>query len=174
MSFEITFAFWPPEWAQASPDVRGGIDPTLKRYLQRGTADLPDHPGVFLINVRGIVNQAFELIWKAEIPNKRVPSEWMAIWKRNDERGVDLWETTFPQGGHRARLLNLMTGTERSVSCAKYVSKGTYVLMNAVHAFGDFGRHQEGATVDPGTAYAALHLCVELAAALARELPAAL
>jgi hypothetical protein len=38
----------------------------------------------------------------------------------------------------------------------------------------DFGQHQEGAPVDPGTAYAALHLCVELAAALTRELPAGL
>lgn len=148
------------------------IDPTLKRYLERGTEDLPDHPDVFLSNVRGIVNQAFELIWKAETPNKQVPSEWMSIWKYNDERGVDRWETTFPQGVHRVRLLNLITGTDKSAPCAKHVTKGTYVLMNAVHGFGDFGQHQEGAPIDPGTAYAALHLCVELAAALTRELPA--
>lgn len=147
-----------------------GIDSTLKRYLERGTEDLPDHPDVFLSNVRGIVNQAFELIWKAEIPDKRIPSEWMAIWRRNNERRVDEWETTFPQGVHRVRLLNLITGTDRSAPCAKHVTKGTYVLMNNVHAFGDFGQHQEGAPIDPGTAYAALHLCVELAAALTREL----
>jgi hypothetical protein len=150
-----------------------GIDTTLKRYLERGTEDLPGHPDVFLSNVRGIVNQAFELIWKAEVPDKRIPSEWMSIWKRNDERRVDEWETTFPQGVHRVRLLNLMTGTDRSAPCAKYVTRGTYVLMNAMHAFGDFGQHQEGATVDLGTAYAALHLCVELTAALARELQVA-
>ena len=148
-----------------------GIDSTLKRYLERGTEDLPDHPDVFLSNVRGIVNQAFELIWKAEVPDKRIPSEWMAVWKRNDERRVEEWETTFPQGVHRVRLLNLMTGTDRSAPCAKYITRGTYVLMNAVHAFGDFGQHQEGAPIDPATAYSALHLCVELAAALTRELP---
>lgn len=151
-----------------------GIDSTLKRYLERGTEDLPDHPDVFLSNVRGIVNQAFELIWRGEVPDKRIPSEWMAIWKRNDERRVEEWETTFPQGVHRVRLLNLMTGTDRSAPCAKYVTKGTYVLMNAVHGFGDFGQHQEGAPIDPGTAYSALHLCVELAAALTRELPSGL
>ena len=39
-----------------------GIDSTLKRYLERGTEDLPDHPDLFLSNVRGIVDQAFELI----------------------------------------------------------------------------------------------------------------
>jgi hypothetical protein len=147
-----------------------GIDPTLKRYLERGTEDLPDHPDVFLSNVRGIVNQAFELIWKFEVPDKRIPSEWMSVWKRNDERRVEEWETTFPQGVHRVRLLNLMTGTDKSAPCAQYVTKGTYVLMNAVHAFGDFGQHQEGAPIDPGTAFSALHLCVELAAALTREL----
>jgi len=96
----------------------------------------------------------------------------MVIWKQNDEPGVEDWETTFPSGGRRLRLLNLMTGTGKSAPCARHVTKATYVLLNAVYAFGDFGQHQEGAPVDPGTAYAALHLCIELAAALNRELPA--
>jgi hypothetical protein len=147
------------------------IDPTLKRYLQRSIEDLPNHPKTFLTNVRGIVDQAFDLIWKAELGTKAIPSSWMSIWKRNNERKVEEWETTFPQGVHRVRLLNLMTGTDKSQPCAKYVTKGTYVLMNAMHAFGDFGQHQEGAPIDPGTAYSALHLCIELSASLSRELP---
>jgi hypothetical protein len=147
------------------------VDPTLKRYLQRSIEDLPDHPDVFLTNVRGIVNQAFELIWKAELGEKRIPSEWMSTWKYNQESRVTDWETAFAQGVSRLRLLNLMTGTDKSERCAKYVTKGTYALMNGVNAFGDFGQHQEGASVDPGTGYAALHLCIELAAALTRELP---
>lgn len=148
-----------------------GIDSTLKRYLERSAEELPDHPGIFLSNVRGIVDKAFELIWAAEIPDKRIPSGWMSIWKRNNESRVDEWETTFPQGVRRVALLKLMTGSERSAPSAKYITKGTHVLMNAVHAFGDFGQHQEGALIDPGTAYAALHLCIELSASLARELP---
>ena len=44
---------------------------------------------LFLSHIRNIVNQAFELIWKAEIPNKRIPSEWMAIRKRNEKRRFD-------------------------------------------------------------------------------------
>jgi hypothetical protein len=63
-----------------------------------------------------------------------------------------------------------MTGTDRSVRCAKFVTKGTYVLMNAVHEFGNFGQHPEGARIDAGAAYAALHLCIELAASLHRDL----
>lgn len=148
-----------------------GIDPTLKRYLERGTEDLPDHPDVFLTNIRGIVNQAFELIWKAELGEKSIPSGWMSTWKYNQERRIDEWQTTFPQGGQRVHLLNLMTGGGNSKPCAKYLTKGTYVLMNAAHSFGDFGQHQEGAPIDASTAYTALHLCIELAAALTRELP---
>jgi hypothetical protein len=151
-----------------------GIDPTLRRYLERAVDDLPDHTDVFLSHVRGVVNQAFELIWKAEVPDKRIPSAWMAIWKRNTERGVDGWEATFPQGGARVSLLNLMTGGGKSAPCAKHVTRATYVLMNAVNAFGDFGQHLDGVRVDPGVAYAALHLCIELAAGLNRELPAGL
>jgi len=147
------------------------IDATLARYLRHGVDDLPDHPDVFLTHIRGFVDKSFELIWAAELEGRSIPSEWMSIWRYNKERGVDEWLTTFPQGVHRVRLLNLMTGTDRSKRCAKYVTKGTYAVMNAVHAFGDFGQHQEGAPVDSGVAYAALHLCVELARALARELP---
>ncbi|OEZ46515.1 hypothetical protein JAB1_49970 [Janthinobacterium sp. MP5059B] len=148
-----------------------GTDTTLKRYLERSTEDMPDHPDILLGNIRGIVNQAFELIWNAEIPNRQIPSGWMAIWKRNNERRVEEWETTFPQGVHRVRLLNIMTGTDKSASCARYVTKTTYVLINAVHGFGDFGQHREGVPVNTGTAYAALHLCIELATELTSNLP---
>ncbi len=148
------------------------LDPTLKQYLELGATQLPGHPTVFLSNVRGIVDKAFELIWKTELPGKRIPSEWMSIWEYNKEGGIDKWKTTFPQGVHRVRLLNLMTGTEKSAPCAKRVTKGTYALMNATHGFGDFGQHQEGASVTPGTAYAVLHLCIELAAAITSELSA--
>jgi hypothetical protein len=148
-----------------------GMNETLRRYLDRGTEDLPDHPNIFLTNVRGIVNQAFELIWSAELAGRRIPSDWIAVWKYNQEPRVEDLQTTFPQGRQRVRLLQLMTGTERSKACAKHLTKGTYELMNAAHAFGDFGQHQEGAPIDYGTGYVALHLCIELAAALTRELP---
>ncbi|MES1976825.1 MAG: hypothetical protein V4451_02230 [Pseudomonadota bacterium] len=146
------------------------LDPTLARYLRHGIDDIPDHPDVFLTHIRGLVDKVFDLIWKAEIPDKRIPSAWMAIWRRNEERRIEDWETTFPQGVHRLRLLNLITGTDKSTPCAHLITKETYVLMNAVHAFGDFGQHQEGTVVDVGTGYAALHLCIELAAAITREL----
>lgn len=148
-----------------------GVDPSLKRYLERAAGDLPDCPDVFMTNVRGIVDRAFDLIWQAEVPNKLIPSEWISTWEYNKEGGLEKLKTAFPQGVHRVRLLNLITGTDKSSPCAKHVTRGTYVLMNATHVFGDFGQHQEGAPINSGTAYSALHLCIELAAALTQELP---
>ena len=151
----------------------GGLDQKLARYLIRGAEDLPGDPSAFLTHIRGFVDRAFESIWQAEIPGRRIPSAWMDVWKRNidprkwERSPMKDWETTFPQGGQRVRLLNLMTGgDDNGVRLARYVSRGTYALMNSVYAFGDFGQHQEGARVDVGTAYAALHLCIELAASL--------
>ncbi len=147
------------------------LDADLKRYLELGVKDLPDFPKHFFSSIRGILDHSLEMIWKAELGEKKIPSEWTATWRYNGEKKADEWLARFPQGGQRLRLLDLMTGTQRCDPCAKYVSKSTYVLANAIQGFGDFGQHQEGADIDPGTAYSALHLCIELSAALKRELP---
>jgi hypothetical protein len=151
------------------------LDLTLSRYMTRGLEDLPSHPSVLLSNMRGFVDRVFELIWQAEIPDKRIPSEWMDIWKRNEEfrsndRTLSNWETTFPTGGQRLRLLNLMTGSGKTPRLSRFLSRGTCVLVCALYQFGDFGQHQDGARIDIGAAYAALHLCIELAASLNLDL----
>ncbi|MGJ5195203.1 hypothetical protein [Bradyrhizobium sp. HKCCYLRH1030] len=153
-----------------------GMDKVLKRYLEQGVGDFPEHPGVFLSSVHGILERALALIWKAECwDSKRdrpwIPSEWFSLWQRNDERILEEWKTRFPEGGQRLRLLDLITGTQKSDRLARRVTKNAYVLANALQGFRDFGVHPKAAEVDVGTAYVALHLCVELAALLARELP---
>jgi hypothetical protein len=150
-----------------------GLDEELHRYLLLGLGELPKHPKVFFANIRGIIDRCLELIWDAELPQKRIPSDWFAAWRYNGESRFEDWLTRFPQGGQRLRLLDLMTGTQKCDRRSKYVTKSTYVLANAAQGFGDFGQHQEGAPIDPGTAYSALHLCIELAAAITRELPSA-
>jgi hypothetical protein len=152
-----------------------GLDPALKRYLQRGVEDLPDHPSVFLGNAHGILEQSLTLIWKAECwhaeANKpHIPSGWISIWRRNGEKYPDEYLTRFPEGGQRLRLLDLMTGTQKTDRVARFITKNTYVLANAVQGFRDFGVHPKGAEIDLGTAYAALHVCIELAAAITSEL----
>lgn len=148
-----------------------GLDKELHRYLTLGVRELPEFPKVFFSNIRGIIDRSLEMIWDAELDQRRIPSDWISVWRFNGESKADDWLTRFPQGGQRLRLLDLMTGTQRCDRCAKYVSKSTYVLANAVQGFGDFGQHQEGAPIDAGTAYSGLHLCIELAAAITRELP---
>jgi hypothetical protein len=149
------------------------LDSTLSKNLARGVEDLPNHPDIFFTNVRGFLNRIFDLIWQTEMPDRRIPSGWIDIWKRNNDRLWNSdWETTLPQGGSRLALLNLITGSERSTRLARRVSRGTYVLMNSAYVFGNFGQHPEGARIDVGAAYAALHLCIELAASLGRDLKA--
>jgi hypothetical protein len=74
-------------------------------------------------------------------------------------------------GRLRRRVLQLMIGTEKSEARARFISKNTYVLANAAQTFGDFGQHTDGTNVDSGVAFAALTVCLELAAALEREQP---
>jgi hypothetical protein len=151
------------------------LDDTLKRFLEQGVADFPEHPEVFLSSVHGILERALTLVWRGECWDQekgkaRIPSEWFSIWRRNEERPLDEWKTRFPEGGQRLRLLDLMTGTQRSDRLARHVTKNTYVLANALQGFRDFGVHPKSADIDLGGAYAALHLSIELAALLAREL----
>lgn len=149
------------------------LDPTLKRYIARGIEDLPDYPEVCLSNVRGIIDKLLDLIWEAELgAEKKIPPEYFELWLSREERGAELsWNGNFPvRRGHQLRLLQLLTGTERSPRRAKAVSKTTYALVHAAHGFGDLGQHLEGATVDVGVAFSAISVCLELAANLEREL----
>jgi hypothetical protein len=148
-----------------------GIDADMRRYLETGAQDFPDHSTVFLSHIRGIVNRAFDLIWQAELAGKVVSPIWIGYWRSNREGGsVEEWERSFPQGRGRLRLLDLMTGTDKSKPFTKHITKCTYVLLNAASAFGDLGQHQEGTYIDTHVAYAGLHICIELAATLLREL----
>lgn len=153
------------------------MDPDLRRYLTRGVEDLPSHPEMFLGNLSGILDKSLELVWQAECwsterQSPHIPSAWFSVWDYNGERRDD-WRARFPDGGERLRLLNLMTGTDKQDRLARFITKNIYVLANAVHGFRNYGAHTKSSRVEVGTGYAALHVCIELAAALARELPPA-
>src|SRR5262249_622993 len=127
-------------------------------------------------HVHGILERALTLIWRAECwkseSNKPyVPSEWFSIWRRNGEdKRFEEWQTRFPEGGQRLRLLDLMTGTQKTDRLARFVTKNTYTLANAVQGFRDFGVHPKGIEIELGVAYSALHVCIELAATVTSEL----
>jgi hypothetical protein len=152
-----------------------GIDLDLKRYLENGVRDLPEHPGEFLGRIHGTLERVLTLIWKIECWNSeagkpRIPSEWFSTWKECGETGFDRWIARFPEGGGRLRLLDLMTGTQSTDRLSRCVTKNSYVLANALLQFRNFGVHPKATDVDLGTAYVALHTCIELAAVVTQEL----
>jgi hypothetical protein len=147
------------------------LDANLRRYLDRGIEDLPDHPEDCLRNARGILDKVLGLIWEAEFgADRRIPPEYFDLWL---SKGVVLsWNGHFPlDRGDQIRLLQLLTGSlPKMPRKAKAVSNATYALVYAAHGFANLGAHLEGgATVDVGVAFAAISVCLELAANLERE-----
>jgi hypothetical protein len=154
-----------------------GLDKDIRKYLERGVEDLPEHPSVFLGSVHGILERVLTLIWRAECWSERldkpqIHDAWFDIWRQNQEKVSPDWYSRFPEGGQRLRLLDMITGTQNTDRLARYVTKNTYVLANSLQGFRDFGVHPKATSHDLGTAYAALHVCIELSAIMTAELAA--
>jgi hypothetical protein len=152
-----------------------GLDRDIRRYLERGVEDLPEHPSVFLGSVHGILERVLTLIWKAEcwsetLGRPAIPDAWFNTWKQTQETFPQDWYGRFPEGGPRLRLLDLITGTQRTDRLARHVTKNTYVLANSLQGFRDFGVHPKATSPDIGAAYSALHVSIELAAIVTVEL----
>jgi len=149
------------------------LDASLRRYLQRSIEDIPEYPKECLSSMRGIIDRSLDLIWDAELgAEKEIPSAWFSEWKYNGEKGPEShWNNKFPtKRGHQIRLLQLMTGTQKSAPKSKKISKNTWALASAAQGFGDFGQHTEGLEVPLGVAVAAVNVCLELAACIDSEL----
>lgn len=149
-----------------------GIDEKIKKYIYRSIEDIRSCPEDSLTNVRNIIDRSLDLIWLAELGEKReIPSEWFKYWEFRGEKGLEYWHKKFPsKRGHEIRLLHLITGTQNSVAKAKHVSKNTFALASALHGFGDFGQHLDGASVPIGVAVSSIMMSIELASLLTSEL----
>lgn len=148
------------------------LDQELRYSIEKGLADLPDHPGNCLNNVRNIADRALDTVWRFESSNWAFPSEWLDTWRYKNVTTADRWQGLVPaERGQQVQLLQLITGNEICPSVAKKITKSTYVLVSAVHGFGNFGQHRGPKdVVHAATALAAMSVCVELAATLSREL----
>lgn len=148
------------------------LDEELKHSIEKGLIDLPDYPANCLNNVRNIADRALDTVWKFEASSSAFPSVWLDTWRYKDVTAHVKWHGQVPtERGSQVALLRLVTGNDGCHSVAKHITTSTYVLVSAVHGFGNFGQHRGlKDVVHAATALAAMTVCVELAATLSREL----
>jgi hypothetical protein len=155
------------------------FDDRLRRLVARAIGDIPDYPEDCLNNLTSIEERALDLIWQREFgQDKVIPQEILDYWDRVDStvRPVEYLreqtEKVVPgDRGLQCGILQLLTGSRRDFdSRAKYVTKNTYVLINAIHSFRNRSQHSAGQEMHVGVAVVAIMGCLELLACLDREL----
>jgi hypothetical protein len=157
------------------------FDESLFHMVERAIEDIPDHPNTCLNSLTHIEDLALDLVWKRELGDDRIlPAGVVSYWTqspRDRHRFVaemmktDNWEVPGDRGPQLA-LLQLLTGSHQDFTQpkAKFTSKDTYVLLNAIHSFRNRSQHASGQAIHLGVAVSAVMLCVELLACLQREL----
>jgi hypothetical protein len=152
----------------------------LHRLINKSIDDIPDFPDDCLNGLSQIEDLALDLIWEREFgAAKQIPNDVIASWtvapRASDQlvkekMNSDDWRVPaarFRQIG----LLQLLTGSKPNFdSKARYVSKDTYFLINAIHGYRNRNEHPEGQLIPEGLAGVAVMTCVELLGCLSREL----
>jgi len=148
------------------------LDHELGRAIQKSIEDLPEFPSQALGNMRNIAERSFAIIWTTEFVQRKIPSDVFAYWHEKGVSGVNRFERLNIPGELRpqCRLLQLLTGAEQDIDRqARFITRQTYHLVNAVVSYGHYGQHTEGENVALGTAITAIITSLELAARLTEE-----
>lgn len=157
------------------------FDDRLHRLVARAIEDIPDFPDDCLNNLTSIEERALDLIWQREFGESRViPQEILDYWDQVDPFGKIVQRIKEQQGntvpgdrGLQCGILQLLTGSRIKFDArARYATKDTYVLINAIHSFRNRDQHPGGQAMHVGVAVAAIMSCLELLACLDRESPA--
>jgi hypothetical protein len=102
----------------------------------------------------------------------RIPSQIFGYWNQVRPQAAQTFSNLDIPGELRpqCRLLQLLVGAEQGIARrAKYFSRQTYHLLNAVVGYGNYGQHTHGESVGLGTAVCAILSSLELAARLIEE-----
>ena len=162
------------------------FDEPLFHMIERAIEDIPLHPDSCLSSLSGIEDRAFVLIWLREFGSAGCLSpEVVSYWTQAprarqrfisermaaDTGGGDTWEIPTDRT-LQLTVLQYLTGSHQDFGQkkAKYISKDTYVLLNAIHSFRNRSQHSGGEAIPVGVAISAVMLCVELLECLSREL----
>lgn len=176
-------------WEDYKANIRGLLerrlaqiarfDERLYRLVSRAVEDIPDYPNDCLNNLTSIEERALDLIWRSEFgESKTIPDEIVNYWEEIEPTGKIIQRVKEQDGnkipddrGIQCGILQLLTGSrQRFQAKAKYTSKDTYVLINALHSFRNRDTHPDGQPLHLGVAVAALMACLELLGCLEREL----
>ena len=116
--------------------MKGMVDEEIWDHIQNIIEKL-DKPHIVIGAPRAILNRAFELIWKRELPDRNIPGEWTREFASMTDKP--------PQGkiptdiGFQCRILDLMTSSNCAVNTR--ISRYTYSLLNGLPAPGNIGSH---------------------------------
>jgi hypothetical protein len=155
------------------------FDERLCRLVDRAIEDIPDYPDDCLNNLTSIEELSLDMIWQREFGvDKTVPQELIDYWEQTSPYDKTIERLKAHSGNAipsdrslQCGILQLLTGSKMSfASRAKFVTKDTYVLINAIHSFRNRGQHSDGQGMQIGVAVAALMTCLELLSSLEREL----
>lgn len=156
------------------------VDNGLTHLVKQAIGDIPEFPDYCLNNLTRIEEQALDVVWQHEFgTGRQIPVETVSYWTQPPCSNNKQISEMMAQGvvgvpGERYKqlgLLQILTGSGFHVDTrARYVTKDTYVLLNAIHQFRNRSEHADGQNMDVGVAVSALLLCIELLGCLAREL----
>lgn len=169
------------------------FDETLFHMVERAVEDVPRHIDTCLNGLTHIEERSLDIVWKRELePDGCLPPAVISQWSqialafheskrprvladmiRADEGcEKNAWKLSADRPSQLA-LLQLLTGSHQHYTdvVARYASKDTYVLLNAIHCFRNRSQHSGGQVIGLGVAVSALMLCIELLACLDRETP---
>ena len=156
------------------------VNARLHRLVTRCLDDIPDHPDDCLNNLTSIEEVALDIVWQHEFSGSTsVPREIVAYWTQYPRDSdniikpmIDADDWILPRDRFKQlALLQRLTGSKGNFDPkAKWISKDTYVLLNAIHQFRNRTEHAGGQSIHEGVAVSALLLCIELLSCLEREL----
>ncbi len=157
------------------------VDPRLKRLIQLCFEDLPDAPDLCLTHVRDVSVRLADLMLAAELGSDlAIPDEWISVWTREEYVGRSGEPLRTPdwfnsnrcprENRDRIELLRLIINPRNAQPKAAKCSRLGIEQVQVLKRLGDYGEHSDKAEVSVEVALSALHLCVEAAATLCRDL----
>jgi hypothetical protein len=153
-----------------------GGDPELRRLVKRTIRDVSGDPSGCMGNARDIVERALELVWSVEAPDGCVPEPWIQDWKFNGVINlIDRLQSNrrlppLDKRGDHCAILRLATGTDKVRRQTQRLTKATFAVIEFLTNLGNARNHRDGFEVTTGFAASFCMTCIELLAALHRDL----